>query len=218
MPLLRAITTALCVLLISPAAPAERIDIASPSVGILVPGQSFNGETRGADITNVRSEPQHLFTLGFEGVVVTEPSFFGVRVYDGAGSLLLSNTQFFPGVGEFLAGLPVDLILQPGVTYRFAVFVAASAGGNTGILFDPNPPGTGGYPFGGESGEIVRVEAAFAGVGDVFPTTPDLYIPQLVLDVVTQVPEPSALLLLWMGVVSLWLGRRCRGGPRSRSP
>lgn len=154
-------------------ASAVSVDLTSGTTGSFLLNQSFNGETRAADVTLLGGDDQIISSMAVAGVDIRDDStLVGARIYDsntgtaiGAGAILVA-----PGEDQTIT-VPIAGTLAAGGTYRLAFFVPSSSTGNNGDLFDPDPPSGGGFGY-VESQGLFQVNGGYQLTGDSFPTTP----------------------------------------------
>jgi hypothetical protein len=144
--------------------------------------QSYN-ENRGVDVTvlsglDLAITSMTLYDLGIGGAT---SAYVGARIYNsGDGSLLASGE-----VTVFRGGrvtVPISATLLSSGNYRVTIYVATdpkSKGSAT--LFDPDPPGLGGFPYTEATG-LLRINNAWDIATDSFPTNWNIYVPQITLE------------------------------------
>ncbi len=96
----------------------------------------------------------------------------GARIYDSGSGLLIAASDTTITSAPSVIPVPITATLVSGMSYRVAFHVATTpAGQGTGILFDPDPAGAGGFPYTEPEG-LLRINGAFQAVADAFPATP----------------------------------------------
>ena len=198
----------------APSAKAVIVDLTSGATGSLLVNQSFNGETRSADVSLLGGVDQLVLSMTVRDVDIRNAStLVGARIYSSAG-LPLAAADLLVFVGEDQTiNVPISATLTAGSSYRLAFFVPTSDTGNNGNLFDPNPPGAGGFGY-VETQGLFRVNGGFQIIGDVFPTDVSFSaIPQIGVEV-TAVPEPSSM--AWLAIALGLLGLTYAGKRRGR--
>ena len=180
------------------ALPARAVtsDLASGTSGSLLLNQSFNGETRAAEVSVLGTGERVVLSMTVTGVdIVVDPgALVGARIYDGAGVAVASADLFVPIGENQTITIPISGTLLAGATYRLAFFVPPGATGNTGDLFDPDPPGAGGFGY-VESQGLFVVGGGFQTIGDSYPTTASFStIPRISLEIEieTEPPPPGS--------------------------
>ena len=150
---------------------AAAIDLTSGTTGGLLLNQSFNGETRSADVTLQGVAARQIVSMTVAGIDIRNSSaLVGARIYAGGGTLIASaNLSVAIGENQNIT-IPISATLTAGDSYRLAFFVPSSASGNGGDLFDPVPAGPGGFGY-VELHGLFQVNGGFQLVGDAFPTT-----------------------------------------------
>jgi hypothetical protein len=192
----------------APSARAVSVDLTSGTTGSLLFNQSFNGETRSADVTLLGADDQQVLSMTVTGVDIRNSSApVGARIYSSAGMTIATADELVPVGENQTITIPISGTLIAGSSYRLAFFVPSRPNGNNGDLFDPAPPGAGGFGY-VESQGLFQVNGGFQIGGDSFPTTASgSAIPRIGLELV---PEPSSAILLGLGWAGLWLRNRGR--------
>lgn len=85
--------------------------------------------------------------------------------------------------------IPLSVTLAAGGDYRLAFFVDAGGSGGSATLFDPAPPGGGGFPYTDATGTL-EINQAYSIASDSFPTGVNIYAPRISLDVSCAVATP----------------------------
>jgi hypothetical protein len=144
-------------------------------------GQSFN-ETRGMDVVVQGTTDFDLRTMQLEGLNIGSPSaFVGARVYDTDTHALIASADQTVTTGTNQTVIaPVTATLVAGKTYRVCFFADAGGADDSGTLFDPSPPGTGGFPYTEATGNI-RVLQSYSTGSDAFPAGLNFFAPHIVL-------------------------------------
>jgi len=159
---------------------AGTITLTSGTTGTLFPSQSFN-ETRGVDVTVSPGPGVSVTAMTLEGLQTGPgtPTFVGARIYDSSAALVASG-----GTTVTLGGtvtVPISATLAAGASYRVCFFVETTpTGGASGILFDPNPPSSGGFPYTEATGQLT-INSAHSFPADTYPTFANIFVPQIEL-------------------------------------
>jgi len=156
------------------------VDLTSGTTGSIEMNQSFNGETRAADVTLLGNTNQAVLSMTLNGVSIRNSSVsVGARIYDDTTQAAIATANLLTPVGDHQTiTIPISAPLAPGKSYRLALFVPSSANGNDGDLFIP----AGGFGY-VESQGVFRVNGGYDTPGDVFPATTNLSIPQISVEV-----------------------------------
>lgn len=174
-------------------AAATTIYMDSGTSGTFIAGQSYN-ETRAVDVTvlsPVNLDVSSMTLSGIGGSGLAE-----AVIYDSNTQLLIASAQ-----GTLTGGtitLPISATLLSGDEYRIGFF------GNlgNGTFFQPgSPPYTlpGNFPY-TESSGLLRINSAWDFGADSFPAYPNLFVPQVSMQV-SPVPEPGTLALVGAGLL-----------------
>ena len=171
---------------------AGPVDLASGASGSDTGGgQSFN-ETRGVDVSVQGTVAFAIGAMTLRGLSIDNPTaVVGARVYDSTTHALLSSGNVtVPGGSDETVTVPISTTLAAGGTYRLCFFVDAGGAGGSAVLFDPSPPGSGGFPYPASTGSLVVVQA-YDSPSDGFPSTPNIYAPLMTLETPSLVGVPS---------------------------
>lgn len=135
----------------SASANAVGVDLQSGTTGSLVSNQSFNGETRAADVSLLGAVDQLVLSMTVAGVSIRDSDTpVGARVYDsGSGTTVAAADVLVPAGEDQTITVPIQAALSAGDSYRMAFFVSSGVVGNfnNGDLFDPDPPSLGGFGY-----------------------------------------------------------------------
>lgn len=163
---------------------AVTLDLTSGTAGTFtgVP-QSFN-ETRGVDVTVLSATNRTITSMSLSGLYVsTTTATVGARVYASPSGALLTSASTMVSSGSNLSvSIPISAVLQSGLSYRLSFFVDAGGSGGSGIMFDPAPPSVGGFPY-TESNGILRINQAYSGIADAYPTGMNIFVPLIAVEV-----------------------------------
>jgi hypothetical protein len=136
----------------------------------------------------------------------------GARIYSSAGVPIAVGDLLVPIGENQTINVPISATLTAGSGYRLAFFVPTSATGNNGNLFDPAPPGAGGFGY-VETQGLFRINGGFQIIGDLFPATASAStIPEIGLEVAA-VSEPSSIALLAAALIGLTYAQRRKKVP-----
>ncbi|MGH7771675.1 MAG: SBBP repeat-containing protein, partial [Candidatus Binatia bacterium] len=171
---------------ISPSINVFTIQVISGTTGTVFGGQSFN-ETRGVDVSVLTSSNLLVLSMTLNGLNVGQPTFVGARIYDSSTTVLIASADTTV-VSSGPVTIPISATLVPGASYRLAFFVQAGVSGS-GDMFDPDPPGSGGFPYIESTGSL-RLNSAHSIISDSFPKGPNIFVPMIDLDVVPETPNP----------------------------
>jgi hypothetical protein len=196
---------------------AVNIDLTSGTTGTVDVNQSFNGESRAADVTILSAVSEQVSSMTVANVsIAASGATVGARIYDSSQTLIASaNVPSVPVASNQTFTVPISATLVAGSSYRLAFFVSSAPSGNDGNLFDPNPPSVGGFPY-TESQGLFRVNSGWDGLGDVYPNATNDSIPLMSM-VVAPVPEPASAALLVLGSAGLLLAAKSIA-PSSHAP
>jgi len=163
---------------------AVTVDLTSGTTGTLsgVP-QSFN-ETRGVDVTVLAGVNQNVQSMTLKGLYISTASgALGARIYNSGNASLIAtaNTTVFSGSNQTVT-IPISATLASGASYRVSFFVSAGGFGGSGIMFDPNPPSLGGFPY-TESTGTLTINQAYSTSSDAFPANANIFVPLISLAV-----------------------------------
>ena len=181
---------------------AVTVDMTSGTAGTAHPGQSFN-ETRGVTATLLGSVDLNLLSMRLDEFTIglAPGGTVGARVYADTGTLIASaDRQVAQGADQSIT-IPISATLTAGSTYRFAFFISNGIDGGSGAMFDPDPQGAFGFSYVDSSG-LFRFADVRADPGDIFPTTPNIFVPRMFLEA-QPVPEPALLWLVLGGLTGL---------------
>lgn len=145
---------------------AASIDLTSGAIGTLFGNQSFNGETRTAQVTvlgatnlAVSSMTLNLFDIR------TGTATMGARIYNTTGTLLAFADITPTVVDNQSVTIPISATLIAGNSYRLGFFISSSSGSSNNVdQFVPNS-----FPY-TETNGLFQITGAFQKGGDVFPT------------------------------------------------
>src|SRR4051794_37177270 len=179
---------------------AVTVDVTSGATGTAHPGQSFN-ETRGVTATLLGSTDLNLLAMRLDEFTIglAPGGTVGARVYATTGTLIAAADRSVPQGSDQSISIPISATLTAGSTYRFAFFISNGDVGGSGNMFDPDPQGAFGFSYVDSSG-LFRFTDARSNAGDIFPTTPNIFVPRMFLEV-RAVPEPALLWLMLGGLV-----------------
>ena len=173
-------------------AAATTIYMDSGTSGSFIAGQSYN-ETRAVDVTvlspvNLAVSSMTLSGIGGSGLAEAV-------IYDSNTQLLIASAQ-----GSLTGGtitLPISATLLSGDEYR----IGFSGLLNSGTFFVP-PSNSGGLPIipYTESSGLLQINSAWDGRTAGFPAYPNLFVPQVSMQV-SPVPEPGTLALVGVGLL-----------------
>jgi hypothetical protein len=182
---------------------AVSVDLTSGTTGTSFLNQSFNGETRVAEVTVLGGLNLAVSSMTLNAIDIrTGTTTMGARVYDTTGTLL-AFADITPAVAENQSvTIPISTTLIAGQNYRLGFFVGSSAAGNNVDLFDPDPSGPGVTPY-TETNGLFQIIGAFSGSGDGFPTNTNIGIPTMMGLEVSAVPLPGALWFFGSGLLGL---------------
>jgi hypothetical protein len=182
-------------------AQATTVDLTSGTSGSLVFGQSFN-ETRGVAVTVQGASDLGLTSMTLRGLTITSPSAtVGARVYQNSTQALIASADVAVSTGSFQdVTVPITAVLTAGRTYRLCFTVITDPGSGSGIVFDPNPPGTGGFPYTESTGLLVVVQA-YSTANDEFPNIQNIFVPRISAELFpggVAVPQPALGASAWV--------------------
>jgi hypothetical protein len=188
-----------------PSARAGFIVLASGTGGSLVSGQTYN-ETRGVDVTVLTSSDLLVTSMRLDDLSIgsAASALVGARIYDSSTNLLITsaNTVITSSGSVFL---PISATLTSGDSFRLAFYVETTPlFQGSGVFFDPDPAGLGGFPY-IESQGILRINSAHSINTDSFPSNANIFVPQITVEatLLDAVPAPSSLVLLGLGAIAL---------------
>jgi hypothetical protein len=182
---------------------ADLVDLTSGTSGSMTPyPQSFN-ETRGVDVTVLSGPDLCISSMTLSGLYIRSATFafVGARIYDStSGSVIASNT-----VTVFASGavtIPISATLVSGSNYRVGFYVLTSpANQGAGTMFDPDPPGFGGFPYTDATG-FLEINNAYSIASDSFPSNWNIYVPQVVLE--ATLCAHLSISLVYPNVLVMW--------------
>jgi hypothetical protein len=187
------------------------VDLTSGTTGTAHPDQSFN-ETRGVTATLLGSTDISLLSMSLNkfNIDLAPGGTVGARVYSLSGALLASADSSVAQGNDQSITIPIFAALTAGTTYRFAFFIRNGVDGGSADLFDPDPQNAFGFSYVDSSG-LFRLTDARADPGDVFPATPNIFVPRIVMEV-RAVPEPASFWCFLAGLIALAPVLRRRAG------
>lgn len=162
---------------------AASVDVTSGTSGSLtgVP-QSYN-ETRAVDVTVLSDLDFCITSMTLRGLGIgsATSATVGARVYNSNDTSLIAKASVTVFSGGTVT-VPIAATLVSGGNYRIGFYVETSprSQGN-GILFDPDPPDLGGFPYTEATG-LLRLNNAYSIASDTFPANWNIYEPQLELE------------------------------------
>ena len=167
------------------------INMESGTSGTVFGGQSYN-ETRAVDVT----------VLSALNLSVSSMTLSGINGTGTAEAVIYnSNTQALiaSATGTLTGGtitLPISATLVPGGDYRIGFYGLLGSG----TEFEPNgwtlsheTPYT-------ESNGLLQINSAWDLANNAFPTNPNLFVPEITMQV-TSVPEPGTPALAGLGLL-----------------
>jgi hypothetical protein len=159
----------------------ECADLTLGPSGSTLPGQSFN-ETRGVDVIAQGSGAFDLTSMTLRQFSIGTPSgMVGARIYDSGTHALIASKDSTVAMGtNQTLTLPISVVMNASHTYRACFFISAGASSGSGTLFDPDPPGSGGFPYVDASGAF-QVVNAYDGAADAFPISMNNFVPLMTL-------------------------------------
>lgn len=162
---------------------AVSVDVTSGTSGSLTPfAQSYN-ETRVVDITVLSDLDFCISSMTLRGLGIgpATSASVGSRIYDTSDNSLVAKNSVTIFSGGTVT-VPISATLTPGGNYRVGFYVETSPQSRgSGILFDPDPLGFGGFPYTDATG-LLRINNAYDIATDTFPTNWNIYVPQMELD------------------------------------
>jgi hypothetical protein len=189
------------------------LDLTSGTTGTLTPvPQSFN-ETRGVDVT-VLGTDLAVTAMTLRGLYIsTASATVGPRIYDSSTHALIAGADVTVSSGSNLTvTVPILAPMATGHTYRVCFFVNAGGIGGSGRMFDPTPPGTGGFPYVEGSGTL-QVLSAYSLSADAFPTNVNFFVPLISLQVMAGVLDVPGT----PGVGGRWVLEPVRPNPMTNA-
>ena len=161
-----------------------QIDLTTGTTGTIFFNQSFNGETRGVDVTVLSSSNLVVDSMTLREFNILDTAVtLGARIYSSPGGSLLASADAFVDTGfNQTITIPISATLVAGTTYRLAFFIPTAQHGNSADNFDPDPIFSfAGFPY-TESNGVLRVDGAWSIVGDIFPTTINASVPLVIIE------------------------------------
>ncbi len=155
------------------------IDLTSGTTGTVLLNQSFNGETRGVDVTVLSASNLNItsMTLNEFNILPGSGGSVRARIYDSTGASLASaDTMVAPGFDQSVT-IPISAMLAAGSSFRISFFIATEVGGNSADVFVPD-----GFPYVEPNG-LLRMIAAFSIPSDSFPTNTNTAVPMITVEV-----------------------------------
>ena len=195
---------------------AITVDVTSGTAGTTHLGQSFN-ETRGVTATLLGSTDFNLLSMRLDrfNILQAPGGTVGARVYADTGALIASaDSAVAQGVDQSIT-IPILATLTGGSTYRFAFFISTVNGGASGDMFDPDPQNAFGFSYVDSNG-LFRFSDARSDTADIFPTTPNIFVPFMFLET-RAVPEPALFWIVLAGLIVLPIVFRKKEGVGIRS-
>jgi hypothetical protein len=162
-----------------------QLDLTSGTTGTVFFNQSFNGETRGVDVTVLGSADLVVNSITLrEFNILDAAATVGARIYSPGGALLASGDAAVDTGFNQTVTIPISATLIAGSGYRIAFFIPTATHGNSADEFDPGPQPIDftGFPY-TESNGVLSIDGAWDIVGDVFPTTINAFVPMIALEV-----------------------------------
>ena len=158
---------------------ALQAHLSATAPGTLISGQSFN-ETRGVDVTVLAAVDLAVSSMKLEGLNLggAASAQVGARIYNSASQILVGSEQVTVTVGGMVM-VPISANLEAGANYRVAFYVATTPAFLASGTFVSN---SGGFPY-TESTGLFRINSAHAKPADGFPDTPNIFVPQISLQV-----------------------------------
>jgi hypothetical protein len=161
-----------------------QIDLTTGTTGTIFFNQSFNGETRGVDVTVLGSSNLLVDSVTLREFNILDTAVtLGARIYSSPGGTLLASADASVDTGfNQTITIPISATLVAGTTYRLAFFIPTAQHGNSADNFDPDPVFSfAGFPY-TESNGVLRIGGAWDIVGDVFPTTINASVPLMIIE------------------------------------
>jgi len=162
---------------------ADSIDVTSGTSGSLTPvPQSYN-ETRGVDVTVLSGLDLRITSMTLRGLYTgsAKSALVGARIYNSSNTSLLASASITISGGGTIT-VPISATLASGGNYRVGFYVETDPKWQgSGTLFDPDPPGLGGFPYIDATG-VLRINNAYSIAADSFPSNWNIYVPPLELE------------------------------------
>ncbi len=156
------------------------IHLTSGPAGTFLPGQSYN-ETRAVDARVLSASAISLTAMRLDALSIgsATSATVGARVYDSVGSLIASADVVVTSGGTVT--IPIAVTLASGSVHRLGFYVVTNPPSlASATVFDPNPPGIGGFPYVESTGKL-RIEGAWSGASDSFPFNMNTAVPEITL-------------------------------------
>ncbi len=158
-------------------------DVATGTHGSEIIGQSFNGETRGVDVTVLT--PFSLITeqLTLHGLNIWGgPTLVGARVYDSLTQVCVAASDITVGGPQpnLTVTIPIVATLAPGKRYRIGFYVQPTSSGDFFIpdsFVDLNHQS----PYVENTGAFRINSAHDNAAADAFPVTPNEFVPHMII-------------------------------------
>lgn len=141
-------------------------------------GQSFNGESRGVDITVLGAADVNVSAMTLDGFNIRNPSDVPIeaRIYKDNGEVAASAIAWVHGGEGQSITVPLATTLTAGKNYRLALFIPESKEGNTMDGFLPEFPYT-------ESSGLFRINQAYSGGANALPADVNMLLPMIKIEV-----------------------------------
>ncbi len=139
--------------------------------------QSFN-ENRAIDFTVISHVPVHITSISIHGYNTGNDGVatLGARIYLTSTHVQVAGHD--TTVGAQYGGtvtMPIDYILDTGVTYRVSILSGGPNSDNSGFMFAPST-----FPY-VENQNLLRINHSWDGYNDTFPNITNIYVPKITM-------------------------------------